>query len=80
MIDITATDNESAPEDIKIAIYNEEEYKNITAYTQINWKYNYVDGGIKVDFMTTEGEGLRRIYIILKDKAGNISMTIKEIE
>ena len=76
---ITAEDNESKPEDIKIAIYNEEEYKNIKSYTSINFAYNYVDGGLETKHQTTPGDGLKRIYVIFKDKAGNISMTIKQL-
>lgn len=76
---ITAEDNESKPEDIKIAIYNEEEYKNIKSYTSINFAYNYVDGGLETKHQTPPGDGLKRIYVIFKDKAGNISMTIKQL-
>ena len=76
---ITAEDNESKPENIKIAIYNEEEYKNIKSYTSINFAYNYVDGGLETKHQTTPGDGLKRIYVIFKDKAGNISMTIKQL-
>lgn len=76
---IRAEDNESKPEDIKIAIYNEEEYKNIKSYTSINFAYNYVDGGLETKHQTTPGDGLKRIYVIFKDKAGNISMTIKQL-
>lgn len=76
---ITAEDNESKPEDIKIAIYNEEEYKNIKSYTAINFAYKYVDGGLETKHTTTPGDGLKRIYVIFKDKAGNISMTIKQL-
>lgn len=76
---ITAEDNESKPENIKIAIYNEEEYKNIKSYASINFAYNYVDGGLETKHQTTPGDGLKRIYVIFKDKAGNISMTIKQL-
>ena len=76
---ITAEDNESKPENIKIAIYNEEEYKNIKSYASINFAYNYVGGGLETKHQTTPGDGLKRIYVIFKDKAGNISMTIKQL-
>ena len=80
LLKVTASDNESADSDIKIAIYNEEDYLNITNYSQINFAYTYTGGTMDIDWTTTDGDGLKRIYVIFKDKAGNISMTIKEIE
>ena len=76
---IEAEDNESVAQDIKVAIYNEAEYKNLKKYSDINFAYTYKDGGLNLTWQTTAGDGLKRIYVILKDKAGNISTTIKQL-
>lgn len=76
---IEAEDNESVAQDIKVAIYNETEYKNLKKYSDINFAYTYKDGGLNLTWQTTAGDGLKRIYVILKDKAGNISTTIKQL-
>ena len=34
-------DNESIDSDIKIALYNEEDYIKIKDYSEITWKYTY---------------------------------------
>ena len=53
--------------------------KNLKKYSDINFAYTYKDGGLNLTWQTTAGDGLKRIYVILKDKAGNISTTIKQL-
>ena len=69
-ISLTATDNTSVASELKIAILNEDDFYTITSDSELEWK-NYSE---TIDWQTPEGDGLKKIYIIIKDKVGNQSL------
>ena len=70
---LTAKDNETSTENIKMKLYNKEEFENIVSLDDIVWE-NFAD---EVTWTLPNNNGLRRIYMLLKDEAGNVSLSLK---
>ena len=73
ILEITATDNITAKENIKIAILKEE-YQTLTSKEEIIWE-NYVS---EKEWKITNENAEEKIYLLLKDEAGNISVQVGE--
>ena len=71
-MDITAEDNMSELENLKIALINEDTYANIGADYTITW----LDCEEVKSWDTSAGDGLKKVYVIFKDEAGNQSVLI----
>ena len=53
--------------------YNKEEFENISSLDDIVWE-NFAE---EVTWTLPNNNGLRRIYMLLKDEAGNVSLSLK---
>ena len=71
-MDITAEDNMSELENLKIALINEDTYANIGADYTITW----LDCEEVKSWNTSAGDGLKKVYVIFKDEAGNQSVLL----
>ena len=71
---ITAEDNVSTEDEIKMAVYNEKDYEEMASKDEINWE----PLAARKTWQTEDGDGPKRIYILLKDAAGNIAPKIVE--
>ena len=75
-LEITATDDFTKTEDLQMAIYREEHYKALQDEDDIVWE-SY--SGEKEWRLKVENAD-ERVYLLLKDEAGNISAEINELE
>ena len=71
---LTANDNLTRTEDIKIKIYNKEDFDKLTTLEGIDWE----DYKEKIEWDLTDGDGLKYVYLILKDASGNVSIAFPE--
>ena len=69
-LDIEATDNYSEAKNMEITLINEVDYDITNKNEEIEWIAYEED---KIWELTT-GEGTRKVYVIVKDEAGNQSM------
>ena len=69
-IKITFTDNYSTASEMKIALINSADFSESKLNSSIVWE-EYVE---TKSFTLTEGEGIRKVYAIFKDAAGNQSV------
>ncbi len=71
-MDITAEDNMSELTNLKVALINEDTYANIGADYTITW----LDCEEVKSWDTSAGDGLKKVYVIFKDEAGNQSVLL----
>ena len=67
---LTATDNESEQENIKVALINEADYDRTKQNSTITW----LDFSATKQWTSSSGKGLKRVYVIFRDEAGNQSV------
>lgn len=69
-LNLTATDNESEQENIKVALINEADYDRTKQNSTITW----LDFSATKQWTSSSGKGLKRVYVIFRDEAGNQSV------
>ena len=74
ILQITATDDISTSNQIKMAIYKEDDYNALTSEDEIVWE-QYEENK---QWTLTKENADEKIYLILKDMAGNISVKVGE--
>ena len=74
ILQITATDDISTSNQIKMAIYKEDDYNTLTSEDEIVWE-QYEENK---QWTLTKENADEKIYLILKDMAGNISVKVGE--
>ena len=72
ILQITATDDISTSNQIKMAIYKEDDYNALTSENEIVWE-QYKENK---QWTLTKENADEKIYLILKDMAGNISVKV----
>ena len=72
ILQITATDDISTSNQIKMAIYKEDDYNALTSEDEIVWE-QYKENK---QWTLTKENADEKIYLILKDMAGNISVKV----
>ena len=71
-INVEVTDNISEAKDIDIALINEVDYTSELNEENITWH----DYAPQLEWELTAGQGRRRVYVILRDEAGNQSKQV----
>lgn len=66
----SASDNKSSESEMQIALINENEFSLTNPNSEISWQ----DFSESIEWTTSAGDGLKRIYVIFKDAAGNQSL------
>ncbi len=69
-INLTASDNVSEQSNIKVALINEKDYSRTNSNSSINW----LNFSPSIQWTASSGAGLKRVYVIFKDEAGNQSL------
>lgn len=69
---ITATDNVTDAANLKMKILNKEEFDNLKTLNDIVWE----DYKNEVTWQIPSNDGVKRVYLLLKDEAGNISLSL----
>lgn len=72
ILQITATDDISTSNQIKMAIYKEDDYNALTSEDEIVWE-QYKENK---QWTLTKENADEKMYLILKDMAGNISVKV----
>lgn len=67
---LTATDNESEQQNIKVALIDEADYDRTKQNSTITWQ-NF---STTKQWTSSSGKGLKRVYVIFRDEAGNQSV------
>ncbi len=70
VINLTASDNVSEQSNIKVALINENDYNRSNPNDSISW----LDFSSSIQWTASSGKGLKRVYVIFKDEAGNQSV------
>lgn len=78
-LNITVTDDTTKPENIKMKLLNREEFNSLTEESIKNMVWDNIDPTptFTTTLNLTEGDKMYRIYLLLKDEAGNISIILK---
>lgn len=74
-IKLTVSDDTTIQENIKMKLLNREEFNNLTTDSLKNMVWDNFDATPTLNL--TDGDGMYRIYLLLKDEAGNISLILK---
>mgnify|MGYP004640175071 CR=1 FL=1 len=69
-LNLTAADNESEQQNIKVALINEANYDRTKQNSTITW----LDFSATKQWTSSSGKGLKRVYVIFRDEAGNQSV------
>ncbi len=69
-INLTASDDISEQSNIKVALINEKDYSRTNSNSSINW----LSFSPSIQWTASSGKGLKRVYVIFKDEAGNQSL------
>ena len=73
-INLTAADNISSQENIKVALINENNYDKTKPNNEITWqKFTTTK-----TWQSSSGDGRKRVYVIFKDEAGNQTVYFAE--
>lgn len=73
-INLTATDNVSAEADIKVALINEDNF----SLTNPNGSINWLDFSAAKSWTLSSNSGMKTVYVIFKDEAGNQSLYLAQ--
>jgi len=74
IIDVEASDNYSEASGIQISLVNEVDYANM----KLNDAFEWISYDIQKSWELTSGAGWRKVYVTIKDEAGNQSVYIAE--
>lgn len=70
---ITASDNVTAQENLKMKVLNKDDFNNLRSFSDIEWE----DFSSEVlNWPISSDDGVKRVYLLLKDEAGNVSLTL----
>lgn len=69
---ISASDNVTSKENLKMKVLNKDEFNNIRSLSEIEWE----DFKSEVNWQIPSNDGPKRVYLLLKDEAGNVSLTL----
>ena len=69
---ITATDNVTATSNLKMKIFNKEDFEDLKSLKDIAWE----DFASEVTWQIPSNDGAKRVFLLLKDEAGNISLAL----
>ncbi len=69
-INLTASDDISEQSNIKVALINEKDYSRTNSNSGIKW----LSFSPSIQWTASSGKGLKRVYVIFKDEAGNQSL------
>ena len=67
VIDITANDNITSQANMQIILINEDDFESQ------NGDYNWQDFYTPVNWTLSNGDGSKRVYLLLKDEVGNVT-------
>ena len=71
-LNLTASDDHSTSANLKMAFLNEDTYNSANSSTTLTWK-TY---STSTTWTSSSGGGLKRVYVIFKDEAGNQSLSL----
>lgn len=69
---ISATDNVTDTSNLKMKLLNKDEFDNLKTLNDIEWE----DYANEVTWQIPSNDGVKRVYLLLKDEAGNISLSL----
>ena len=69
---LTADDDITENNNMKMKLYNKEDYEKLLSTEDIVWE----DFEEEINWPLTDGDGEKTVYLILKDEAGNTSVTV----